>query len=172
MPLARILIISCCKLCCSCLCSVSLPHGAVGWSGVSEHGIFWSLSNCYILQLTQIMTLIRLQGCTGYSVRSFFACNEVWFSRGPNCWYQPLSVYWYQYYLFCINPCETLKRVLLQTENTQMKCCSLSGHVLTVKVNYLQTKEYNMFWKLQPDTLYIYNGLTQGYCIKPEGRIN
>ena len=29
---------SCCKLC--CLCFVSLPHGAVGFSGVCHRGIF------------------------------------------------------------------------------------------------------------------------------------
>ena len=29
---------SCCKLC--CLCFVSLPHGAVGLSGVCHRGIF------------------------------------------------------------------------------------------------------------------------------------
>ena len=29
---------SCCKLC--CLCFVSLPHGAVGLSGVYHRGIF------------------------------------------------------------------------------------------------------------------------------------
>ena len=32
--------------------------------------IFWSLSNYYILQLTMIMTLIRLHGCTGANVFS------------------------------------------------------------------------------------------------------
>ena len=26
-------------LCCGCLCSVSLPHGAVGWSAVCDGGI-------------------------------------------------------------------------------------------------------------------------------------
>ena len=32
-----------------CLCSVSLPHGAVGWSAVSDCGISWSysLTVCY-----------------------------------------------------------------------------------------------------------------------------
>ena len=60
-----------------------------------------------------------------------------------------------------------------QTEKTQMKCFILSGYLLSVKVNYLQTKEYNIFLKIttcqQPD---IYNGLTQVYCIKSEGRLH
>ena len=55
-----------------------------------------------------------------------------------------------------------LNEYFLQTEKTQMKCCILSGSLLSVKVNYLQTKEYNIFLKIttcqQPD---IYNGLTQ-----------
>ena len=28
-----------------------------------------------------------------------------------------------------------------------MKCCIFSGYLLSVKVNYLQTKEYNIFLK-------------------------
>ena len=52
-----------------------------------------------------------------------------------------------------------------------MKCFILSGYLLSVKVNYLQTKEYNIFLKIttcqQPD---IYNGLIQVYCIKSERR--
>ena len=36
-------------LLCGCLCSVSLPHGAVGWSAVCECGISWSyLLTCCI----------------------------------------------------------------------------------------------------------------------------
>ena len=69
--------------------------------------------------------------------------------------------------------CETPKRVFLKTERTQMKSFILSGYKLSVKVNYLQTKEYNIFLKIttcqQPD---IYNGLTQVYCIKSEGRLH
>ena len=35
-------------LSCDCKCSVSLPHGVVGWSAVCDCGIFWTLSfkNC------------------------------------------------------------------------------------------------------------------------------
>ena len=28
---------------CDCKCSVSLPHGVVGWSAVCDCGIFWTL---------------------------------------------------------------------------------------------------------------------------------
>ena len=39
-------------LLCGCLCSVSLPHGAVGWSAVCECGISWSyLLTCCISDL-------------------------------------------------------------------------------------------------------------------------
>ena len=33
---------------CDCKCSVSLPHGVVGWSAVCDCGIFWTLrfKNC------------------------------------------------------------------------------------------------------------------------------
>ena len=31
-------------LCCACLCSVSLPRGAMGWSAVCDCGISWSYS--------------------------------------------------------------------------------------------------------------------------------
>ena len=69
---------------------------------------------------------------------------------------------------------KTPKRIFfLQTEKTQIKCFILSGYLLSVKVNYLQTKEYNIFLKIttcqQPD---IYNGLTQVYCINSEGRLH
>ena len=35
-------------LSCDCKCSVSIPHGVVGWSAVCDCGIFWDLSfkNC------------------------------------------------------------------------------------------------------------------------------
>ena len=35
-------------LSCDCKCSVSLPHGVVGWSALCDCGIFWTLSfkNC------------------------------------------------------------------------------------------------------------------------------
>ena len=66
-----------------------------------------------------------------------------------------------------------LNEYFLQTEKTQMKCFILSGYLLSVKVNYLQIKEYNIFLKIttcqQPD---IYNGLTQVYCFKSEGRLH
>ena len=66
---------SCCKMC--CLCFVSLPHGAVGLSGVCHRGIFqpYSLYDYFTFQLTKIKALIRMQGCAGCSVPSFFACN-------------------------------------------------------------------------------------------------
>ena len=48
-----------------------------------------------------------------------------------------------------------LNEYFLQTEKTQIKCLILSGYLLSVKVNYLQTKEYNIFLKIttcqQPD---------------------
>ena len=33
---------------CDCKCSVSFPHGVVGWSAVCDCGIFWTLrfKNC------------------------------------------------------------------------------------------------------------------------------
>ena len=33
---------------CDCKCSVSLPHGVVGWSAVCDCGIFWTIrfKNC------------------------------------------------------------------------------------------------------------------------------
>ena len=31
-------------LCCDCLCSVSLPHNAMGWSAVCDCGFSWSYS--------------------------------------------------------------------------------------------------------------------------------
>ena len=65
-----------------------------------------------------------------------------------------------------------LNEYFLQTEKTH-EMLHLSGYLLSVKVNYLQTKEYNIFLKIttcqQPD---IYNGLTQVYCIKSEGRLH
>ena len=84
--LARILKISCCDLCCSCLCSLSLPRGAVGWSGVCDRGIFWSLSNYYILQLT------RINFARGWGQGPIFL-----FSRGfqlfSNCYFIKKRVY-------------------------------------------------------------------------------
>ena len=44
--------------------------------------------------------------------------------------------------------CKIPKRVFLQTENTQIKSCILSGSLPSVKVNYLQTKKYNIFLKI------------------------
>ena len=38
-----------------------------------------------------------------------------------------------------------INEYFLQTEKTQIKCCILSGYLLSVKVNNLQTKEYNIF---------------------------
>ena len=32
------------QLCCGCLCSVSLPHSAMGWSAVFDCAISWSYS--------------------------------------------------------------------------------------------------------------------------------
>ena len=32
------------KMCCGCLYTVSLPHGAVCWSAVCDCGIYWSYS--------------------------------------------------------------------------------------------------------------------------------
>ena len=40
-----------------------------------------------------------------------------------------------------------------------------------VKKN-LRTKKYNIFENYNPTTLEMYNGLSQVYCIKPEGRIH
>ena len=72
-------------------------------------------------------------------------------------------------------PCvsETPKQVLLQTVKTQMKCSIISGSSLLVKVkkifrqkNTICRENYNL------TPLDTYNGLSQLYCIKPEGRIH
>ena len=36
------------QLCCGCLCSVSLPHHAVGWSRVCGCGISWSYTLAWV----------------------------------------------------------------------------------------------------------------------------
>ena len=63
---------------------------------------------------------------------------------------------------------ETPKRVLLQTVKTQMKCSKMLHFTRVYTVckgkKDLQTKEYNNLTPLD-----MYNGLSQAYCIKPEG---
>ena len=61
-----------------------------------------------------------------------------------------LFILLYKDTLFILTLCipETPKQVLLQTVKTQMKCSISSGSTLIVKVKNLQTKVYNIFWKL------------------------
>ena len=72
---------------------------------------------------------------------------------------------------------ETPKRVLLQTVMTQMKC-SIMLHFIRVYAvckgkKDLQTKQYNIsFLNYNLTSLDMYNGLSQLYCIKKEGRIH
>ena len=77
---------------------------------------------------------------------------------------------------YIINPFysgETPKRELIQTVKTQTKCGISSGSSLSVKGKNLQTKEHNIFFKKYNLTpLDMYNGLSQAYCIKPDGRIH
>ena len=156
-------------MCCRCLCSVSLPRGCVGWSWVWERGILCSLSNYFILQLTQIMTLIRLHCCTGYSARSFFACNLVWFSRDPYYWYQPLSVYWYQYYTFCINYLwNPINEYFCKQRRPRWNANFI--RVYTVCKGKLSSYK-RIQYIFENYNLTLYHGLTRIYFIKPEGRI-
>ena len=75
---------------------------------------------------------------------------------------------------FCIR--ETPKRVLIQTVKAKMKCklhfirlyTACKDKTIVGKKNTL----FFLFEKLQPDTLDMYNGLSQAHCIKPEGRIH
>ena len=39
----------CFTLCCGCLCGVSLPHGAMGWSAVCDCGISCSCSFTFFI---------------------------------------------------------------------------------------------------------------------------
>ena len=71
----------------------------------------------------------------------------------------------------------TSKRILLQTVKTKMKCRMMwhFSRVYTAKVNKdLQRKNTMLFFFLNynPTSLDMYNGLSQVYCIKPEGRIH
>ena len=43
------LILEVTELICDCYCSLTLPHGAVGWSAVCECGISWSYSLFFTL---------------------------------------------------------------------------------------------------------------------------
>ena len=54
-------------LCCGCLCSVFISHGAMGWSAVCECGVFWSLT--YSLTFHRIcfhdkMAVVNLNICS------------------------------------------------------------------------------------------------------------
>ena len=69
----------------------------------------------------------------------------------------------------------------MQTVKAKMKCsiinCISLGSILRVKINDRRKKKNTLcfsfsFEKLQPDTIDMYNGLSQVHCIKPEGRIN
>ena len=57
------------------------------WSLPSWYFIAILFSDYYTFQLTKIKALIRLHGCAGCSVPSFFACNQVRFPRSevPYC---------------------------------------------------------------------------------------
>ena len=68
---------------------------------------------------------------------------------------------------------ETPKQVLLQTLKTLMKCLIMWHFIRVYSVfkvklssdkKYILTKNYNL---TPPD---MYNGLSQVYCIKPEGK--
>ena len=52
-------------LSCDCKCSVSLPHGVVGWSAVCDCGIFWTLSfkNCAQHQDCGIFWTLSFKNC-------------------------------------------------------------------------------------------------------------
>ena len=67
---------------------------------------------------------------------------------------------------------ENPKRVLLQTVKTQMKC-SIMLHFMGVYTVCNGKKKEKIFFENQHLTsLDMYNGLSQVYCIKPEGRIH
>ena len=55
-------------LSCDCKCSVSLPHGVVGWSAVCDCGIFWTLSfnNCAQHEDCGIFWTLRFKNCAQY----------------------------------------------------------------------------------------------------------
>ena len=58
-------------------CVSSTSHGVVGWSGVCNRGIFWSLSFFYTLQLTKIKTLISYSMVLLNPRNSFYTCDKV-----------------------------------------------------------------------------------------------
>ena len=57
------------------MCSVSLPHGAVGWSPVCDCGISWSYSLFYEMFF---MTLTNIQD--RYKISGHIVCKELQFS--------------------------------------------------------------------------------------------
>ena len=87
-----------------------------------------------------------------------------------------ISVF-YIFITFCIR--ETPKRVLIQTVKAKMKCklhfirlytaCKDTRKTIVGKIHFVFLF---LFEKLQPDTLDMYNGLSQVHCFKPEGRIH
>ena len=85
-----------------------------------------------------------------------------------------ISVFYF-FITFCIR--ETPKRVLIQTVKAKMNNCISLGSILRVKIKRSSEKRIHFVFlflleKLQPDTLDMYNGLSQVHCIKPEGRIH
>ena len=68
----------------------------------------------------------------------------------------------------------TTKRVLLQTVKIQMKCLIMRHfiRVYTVKVKNIRQKIQFLKKKYNLTPLDMYNGLSQVYCIKQEGRIH
>ena len=69
----------------------------------------------------------------------------------------------------------------MQTVKAMMKCsitnCTSLGSILRVKIKRSSEKRIHFVFlflleKLQPDTLDMYNGLSQFHCIKSEGSIH
>ena len=67
---------------------------------------------------------------------------------------------------------KTPKQVLLQTVKTQMKCSIMHNAALHCNGQKRSSdKRIQFFLNYDVTTLNMYNGLSQIYCIKPEGRI-
>ena len=99
-------------------------------------------------------------------------------ARSPIVEFTYLHVVLYPYLYFALPFVfgETPKRVLLQTVKAKMKLHFIRLYTACKdKTINRRRKRINfgfLFLKLQPDTLDMYNGLSQVHCINPEGRIH